>query len=143
MKVIKLTAIITLILLTINTFAVAQIKSSNNLLNEKQMTSNLLDEPLIRIVRTRSEYRRLRRAHPALPAAGTIDFRKNAVVAVYATLPDPCRYLIFEQDGNEVKVKMRNDPLALCAMVMTNVVTIEKVAVKSNEKLDVEFVTGD
>lgn len=142
MKLIKLTAILTLILLTTNIFAVAQVKSTDTLLSEKQINSALRDEPLIKIVRTKSEYRKLHRAHPMLPSASTIDFRNNAVVAVYATLPDPCRYLIFEQDGNDVDIKMRNNPLALCAMVMTNVVTIEKVAAKRGEKLDVEFVAG-
>lgn len=97
------------------------------------------DKPVVKIIRTAADYEKLRKTHDKLPAVETVDLDKNAVVAVYMTLPDPCHFLAFEQSGSKLRIVTNADPDAVCIQVLSEVAAIELVPAKPREEIKVEF----
>ena len=77
------------------------------------------DKPVVKVIRTAADYEKLRKTHDKLPAVETVDLDKNAVVAVYMTLPDPCHFLAFEQSGGKLRVTAKADPDTMCIQVLS------------------------
>lgn len=155
MKVIKSTAILTLMLLTINTFAFAgphtlpvkQTKPSQpaqaikTLLSERYPAFDDYDNPVVKTIRSAREYRKLRKTHPGLPAPSTINFTKYAVVAFYVVLATPCHQVEFDQNKTDLKIRLKGpDPLMMCAAVLAPTVIVKQVPIKQQQKLKVKIV---
>jgi hypothetical protein len=137
---------IILLLLFIATFtfsssAIVIHNDYKTLLSEKTKdNANVEEEPSSVIVRDRAAYEKLREKHKGLPAAGTINFKKFAVVAAYTWLPTPCHGLRFTKTGSDITVSIKSPPNdMMCMQVIANIAEIRLVPATSKEKLKTVF----
>lgn len=92
------------------------------------------------IARDRAAYEKLRKSHPKLPSADTINFKRYAVIAAYVELPTPCHGLDFRKTSGRVAVMVTGPPPdTMCTQVIAPTVVIKLIPARPSEKLIVVF----
>lgn len=99
-----------------------------------------VEEPFIFVARNSAQYAELQKLSNSLPAASTIDFTKNAVVAAFAGMrPTPGYGISFVKTANGVKVDSTTPPKgAIVAQVITYPARAVLVPVEEEQGLKVE-----
>lgn len=99
-----------------------------------------VEEPFIFVARNPAQYGELQKLSNSLPAANTIDFSKNAVVAAFAGMrPTPGYGISFVKTANGVKVEATAPPKdAIAAQVITYPARVVLVPVEEEQGLRVE-----
>lgn len=99
-----------------------------------------VEEPFVFVARNAEQYAELQKMLSGLPTAGTIDFTKNAVVAVFAgTKPTPGYGINFTRTASGLKVDLTAPPKdAILAQVLTAPARVVLVPVEPEQGLKIE-----
>lgn len=102
-------------------------------------TNSAVDKPFIFVARDAATYQLLQSLSPNLPAASTIDFEQNAVVAAFAgTLPNPGYGIETSKTSNGVKFGISQPKAGMMyPQVLVSPYLVQTVAVDEEKTLSV------
>lgn len=99
-----------------------------------------LEEPFVFVARDAASYAELSKLFPKLPAASSIDFSKNAVVAAIAgQLPNPGYNITLQKSAGRLKIDLTSPPKdAITADVLVFPVKVVLAPIEEDQYLQIE-----